>query len=135
MGCYERRPTGCDTDGDRIPDEWELLHHGNITNMTVSGDEDGDGADNEHEYIADTDPCDQDSFFRIIGISNTPHRVVYFPSSSAREYTLDSAPNVTGVWERIPDQEHVPGAGGADSLRDTNAPAPECVYRVRVRMP
>jgi len=39
-----------DTDGDGLPDWWELLYVGNITNATPEGSPDGDVYTNEEEY-------------------------------------------------------------------------------------
>ena len=39
-----------DTDGDGLPDWWELLYVGNITNATPDGSPDGDVYTNEEEY-------------------------------------------------------------------------------------
>ncbi len=64
-----------------------------------------------------------------------PYRVIYFPTSSERDYRLDFIPDVGGVWTQISGQENVSGSGGTDSLQDTNVPAAQGLYRVRVRMP
>ncbi len=44
-----------DTDGDGLPDAWELLHFGNLT-ATGAQDSDGDGVSNADEYRAGTNP-------------------------------------------------------------------------------
>lgn len=54
-----------DSDDDGIPDWWEYKHFGGSTNAVASADDDDDGATNLEEYIADTDPHDPDSVFRI----------------------------------------------------------------------
>ncbi len=45
-----------DTDGDGIPDWWELEHFGSITGADPNGNPDGDLYDNFEEYIRGTDP-------------------------------------------------------------------------------
>ena len=45
-----------DTDNDSLDDWWEILHFGNLT-MDGSGDPDMDGATNEEEETAGTDPA------------------------------------------------------------------------------
>lgn len=47
-----------DADGDGLPDAWETTHFGNTTSQNASGDPDGDGATNEEEFAAGTDPMD-----------------------------------------------------------------------------
>lgn len=45
-----------DSDGDGIPNDWEMFYFGNLT-QTASGDADGDGINNLTEYNADTNPA------------------------------------------------------------------------------
>ncbi|HUF63153.1 MAG TPA: hypothetical protein VMN36_13835 [Verrucomicrobiales bacterium] len=51
---------GGDTDGDGLPDAWELDHFGNLDH-DGNGDPDDDGATNEAEYSAGSDPNNPDS--------------------------------------------------------------------------
>lgn len=50
-----------DTDGDGLPDGWELLHFGSIAAQNGGGDPDGDGANNALELLAKTLPMDNTS--------------------------------------------------------------------------
>lgn len=49
-----------DQDGDRLDDQWEYGEFGNLSQAGtgVSGDYDGDGIDNLHEFYAGTDPTE-----------------------------------------------------------------------------
>ena len=49
-----------DTDGDGLPDSWEMAHFGNL-DQTATGDPDGDGFNNLAEFNAGTDPMDSPS--------------------------------------------------------------------------
>ncbi|WP_448581171.1 LamG-like jellyroll fold domain-containing protein, partial [Thermaurantiacus sp.] len=49
-----------DTDKDQLPDEWELLHFGNLS-QTWGGDRDNDGLINGEEYRNGLDPNNPDS--------------------------------------------------------------------------
>jgi len=45
-----------DSDGDGLPDDWEMFHFGNLT-QSATDDADGDGVNNLAEYNADTNPA------------------------------------------------------------------------------
>ncbi|HWA27858.1 MAG TPA: LamG-like jellyroll fold domain-containing protein [Lacunisphaera sp.] len=47
-----------DTDGDDLPDAWELQHFGNLASYIGADDPDGDGLTNLQEYQGGTDPLD-----------------------------------------------------------------------------
>ena len=65
-----------DSDGDGLPDAWELAHQMNALDATgtngAAGDFDGDEFSNWSEYIADTDPRDASSFLQVTGIQLVP---------------------------------------------------------------
>jgi predicted CXXCH cytochrome family protein len=50
-----------DTDGDGLPDAWEIANFGTITAQNGKGDADGDGVDNLHENLAGTNPAKADT--------------------------------------------------------------------------
>src|SRR6185503_5346912 len=57
---------GGDTDGDGMPDAWEIQYGLNPTNAADANlDLDGDGMSNRQEYIAGTDPTQTNSALRI----------------------------------------------------------------------
>lgn len=133
--------TSVDTVGDGIPDWWRAVYFGGDGKSTTAdsvsnGDPDHDGADNLHEYLADTDPTDPVSLFRVRSVSLDSGFTVYFQSSSSRKYTLYSAADLeSGTWDAVPSQTGVSGSGGIDSLSD---PSPRMVrrfYRVGVQIP
>lgn len=53
--------SGGDSDGDGLPDDWEIMHFGNITSNDGSGDADGDGLNNRLEFLVRTNPVLADS--------------------------------------------------------------------------
>ncbi|NCC49951.1 MAG: PKD domain-containing protein [Spartobacteria bacterium] len=62
IGAYELLYVFVDTDGDGMPNDWELLNNLNPTNPSdASDDPDGDGLINIEEYYYRTDPHDSDT--------------------------------------------------------------------------
>ena len=54
-----------DTDLDRLPDGWEVIHFGDIAAFSGPDDPDGDGLDNAREFMDATDPNAADSPFEV----------------------------------------------------------------------
>lgn len=54
-------PLSADTDGDELPDDWEIEHYGRLTNVNFSSDSDGDLLTEYYEHLAGTDPRDPTS--------------------------------------------------------------------------
>ena len=98
-------------------------------------DSDGDGASNGAEYLADTDPTNRASCFRVAAFTNGPPWRVCVPSSARRRYALQWAPDLFGdAWSDVPGETNLPGN---DRLLPLDAPdgATARFYRVTVRMP
>jgi Mg-chelatase subunit ChlD len=93
-GTYD--PT--DTDGDGLPDEWEILYFGNL-DQGPDGDPDGDGLTNMYEYLAGTNPT--------ITHSNG--------DGNLNDYLYDSDGDGLGNGE---EQQHKTNPGLADSDDD-----------------
>jgi hypothetical protein len=69
-----------------------------------------------------------------VAISNLPPTTVIFPSSSSRYYTLQRRNDLlVGTWTNVTAQAGIHGAGGLDSLQDTNV-ATQQFYRVEVKV-
>ncbi len=58
---YHTNATNPDTEGDGMPDGWELLHQLNPLKNDANLDLDVDGLSNFEEYLRDLDPCEEDS--------------------------------------------------------------------------
>jgi len=131
MGCFEIFGYG-DSDGDLMPDIWELSHGFNYVDASDAGEDfDSDGADNYEEYVADTQPKNNNSYFAVTAFSNSPQATLYFDSTSARNYTLQSCSNLLdNSWSDVPGA--VSNTGGGISLSDTNQPPKGEFYRVKV---
>jgi hypothetical protein len=80
-----------DVDADGLPDPWEMSQVGNLTDLTATGDYDGDGASDREEYLADTDPTDPSSVLRILAIAvnrATSTVTLTWRSKSTRRYQI-----------------------------------------------
>lgn len=85
-----------DSDGDGIPNDWELAHGLNPNSATdASQDPDGDGMSNLDEYRAGTNPGNAASVFRISSLMRIAEDVVLrFNSSTGRSYAVERAGNL-----------------------------------------
>ncbi|HMP72232.1 MAG TPA: alpha-amylase family glycosyl hydrolase [Kiritimatiellia bacterium] len=86
-----------DTDGDGLPDWWELAFFGGPTNAIAHQDYDSDGYTNLEEYLAGTDPLNPDSFLRLAAIPDAhgePAVQLHWPSATDRTYTLWFTPDL-----------------------------------------
>jgi sugar lactone lactonase YvrE len=118
--------------------EWWLAKYGwtGGFNSWETKDTDGDGLFAWQEYVADTDPTNAASRFAITSMSNSPPPCVFFNASTGRLYTLFAATNLaSGVWSAVPGAGPRLGAGGTDTLRDTNRPPSGSFYKLKVELP
>lgn len=78
-----------DSDSDGMPDDWEWIHFGTLTNAP-DGDADGDGFANLHEYVAGTLPTNGASFFHVQSMAGAagPARQITIPTVSGRLYRI-----------------------------------------------
>jgi hypothetical protein len=137
IGAYEVLLASADSNGDGIPDGWTQRYGLNPTDPTVaSGNPDNDPHTTYQEWIADTNPTNALSYFRIETISHLPPVVVQFLSSSNRLYSLLNSTNLAEAngFGPIPGRVDVRGNGGLQTLTDTNSVA-ALFHRVNVKLP
>lgn len=129
-----------DTDGDGLPDDWEIAGGMDMTNSAdASFDRDGDGMSNREEYLAGTDPDDPQSFLRIESISydNTPAWHVRFFAASNHTYSVQAAdafdPDTT--WRSLVDIIAMPTNRTVEIIRPVANASPKFLRLVTPRMP
>ncbi len=122
-----------DSDGDGLPDWWELAHGFDpAIPADAVGDVDGDGLTNLQEFQAGTDPRDSGSTVRIVSSARSTNSFsVLVQSVTGKGYVLDAAPALDNVWSAVTDR--YPGTGGViELLHRPLAPGETWFYRVRV---
>jgi hypothetical protein len=131
MGAYEFQP-----DASGVFIAW-LQRFGLPTDGSADlADADGDHLNNWQEWVADINPTNALSFFRLaIGTTNASSAVIACASSSARLYTLLRCTDIANPnWVPVLGQSDIPGTSGPLALIDPDPP-PTAFYRVSVRLP
>jgi PKD repeat protein len=130
-----------DSVGDGIPNAWRAQYFGGTGTSTNSiscatCDPDHDSVSNYQEYIADTNPTNALSFFRIQIIRNSSGTSISFQSSANRTYTLQARSNLTsGVWSSVSGQSNISGDGSMMTLTNLPSPGPQRLFRIAVQVP
>jgi hypothetical protein len=125
-----------DSDDDGLADWWELVFADALATLHGLADFDGDGATESSELVADTNPTNAASVFRITAMTLTNSVSVVFMCTNSRNYSLEGTVSLaTGPWTFVAGQTNVPGgASGRMSLTDTND-APFRAYRIHLHSP
>jgi Bacterial TSP3 repeat len=118
---------GPDSDGDGIPDMWELQYAASLATLNGAGDNDGDGFTNAEEFAADTNPLDPLSNLRFTAVFKPdpalPTRLLW-SSSPTRQYRILGSTDVAAPlpWPEV-ELGLIPADGGATTVRDVPATA------------
>lgn len=112
-----------DTDGDGLPDEWELRYFGSLhaPNGGPDADPDGDGRTNIEEYLSGTDPLDAGNVLRITSVELRGGAIrIRFSTVLGKQYRVEKADDpAENVWTILTDQ--VSGTGGVVEAKDASA--------------
>jgi hypothetical protein len=139
-------PANPDSDGDGMPDAWELLYFGDPTNGVAGAHGDSDGASNLEEYYAGTNPTNPASVLKatIVGKGGGAAQVVVaYPTVQAagdgysgltRTYDLEADSNLaTGSWQGVAGATNIPGSDSTAAY--TNAlPGNVDMFRVKAKL-
>jgi hypothetical protein len=141
IGAHEYLLASADSNGDGIPDGWTWQYRLNPADPSIAASNpDADPHTTYQEWIADTNPTNALSHFRVAALSNATPVRVQFSGSSNRLYTLSFATNFVGagpatIWTDVAGQVNVPGSGSTQTLSNVSATSPQQFYRVRVAVP
>jgi len=88
-----------------MPNWWERIYSGNITSFAASIDGDMDWHSNLEEYIANTDPTDPDSVFKVLEVSSGADGggwMLTWESKPGRMYRIYSTTDLQAPWPANP---------------------------------
>lgn len=125
-----------DTDGDQIPNAWEIRHQLNpLESNSPEANADGDWMTDYEEYLADTDPTNAASFFITTELTAEAVSLTVPTSSVDRVYGIYSTETLMDdpqYWASIAQEQT--GTGAAITFTITND-SPGASFRTGVRLP
>jgi hypothetical protein len=131
---------GPDSDGDGIPDMWELQFAANLGVLNGAGDPDGDGLSNAEEFAADTNPLNAASVLRVIStVKPTPASAtaLTWSSSPTRLYRIYGATDLAlpVVWSEVGIGLIPPDAGAATTRNVAASADPHRFFLIQAVKP
>ncbi|MDB6109808.1 MAG: hypothetical protein JWR69_1558 [Pedosphaera sp.] len=131
---------GLDSDGDGIPDAYELTWTGNLTTMNATSDQDGDGVSDLNEYLAGTNPMDPTDYLRITNFVSNNDNSFYsltWTSTSLRHYKIQKRADLNPLtpWIDLTLGLIYPDPGTTTSRSASDSPATQRFFRVQAIRP
>jgi len=128
-----------DSNGDGLPDAWQIYYFGSINSPDArpDADPDHDGMNNLQEYLAGTDPTDPNSVFKFSAVTPAAPGVVQLQWLSATNhlYTLIESTSIAAPASAFnPLASNILATPPVNSYLVTNAsPLAEHFYRLRLQ--
>ena len=122
-----------DSDGDGIPDSWELAHGLDPYDPSDAlQDYDGDGVNNRAEFRAGTDPNDSESRFEILEVQPIPQggAEIRWSSVTNKHYTVLRSTDLFSGFTTV--QTNVLATPPSNTFRDATPPSGAQFYRLKV---
>lgn len=110
--------------GDGFPGAWRLQYFGDglsaAGDAAANADPDGDGQDNQKEYLAGTSPVDAASVLRAFIGQSDNNLLLSFTTVSEKTYRLEQSDRLESgaAWQAL--QQHIPGTGGTVTVNLAN---------------
>lgn len=127
-----------DSNGDGIPDAWELSWNLEVGDLSETGDYDSDGVNDYLEYMANTDPTDSNAYLRISSalLATNGNINLMFPASQNRDYFVCRTPGLDPpvIWTMM-NSNAIPGSGQITQYDITNSSAINASFRIKVTLP
>jgi hypothetical protein len=126
-----------DTNGNGIPDSWEMRYFNNLTTARIGTDNDGDGQSDLAEYIAGTNPTDRNSYLKVISHSyanGLTQVTLVFTSQPTRKYQVQHSTNMVN-WSDSPLGTFSPDAGATTSRAFVVPGTARHFFRVVAKLP
>ena len=124
-----------DTDYDGLPDWWEQLRFTGLTAAGANTDFDGDGAPDRHEFLADTEPKNANSVFKMLSASraSSSNISVRWSGLAGQVYALERSTNLVEGFTVIV-RNDIQATPPVNSVTDTDAAGSgPYFYRVRLK--
>jgi predicted acyl esterase len=117
-----------DTDGDGIPDSWEMLYYGGATNANPNATASNGVNTVLQAYIAGLDPTDPDALFEMSGLQNN---VLFWSGVSGRVYTVYWTSNLLSGFQTL--EANVPWTGSVFT-DSTHSAEQKGFYKIEVKV-
>jgi Tol biopolymer transport system component len=119
-----------DSDGDGLPDDWELAYFGTL-DPDGTGDFDGDGHTDLQEFLAGTDPTNAGSVLRVLTVTSLGgNTTILWSATPGKNYQVQFKTNVTQTgWTVLPGLITATGSS-ASRLDNSGGAGGQRYYRV-----